>query len=413
MAPTSQLSSDPQRYLNGMEYLVEVVQRLSLARTLEAVTEIVRSAARRLTGADGATFVLKDGQKCYYVDEDAIGPLWKGKRFPLETCISGWAMAHRQSVAIEDIYQDPRIPIDAYRPTFVKSLVMVPIRSEAPLGAIGNYWAGPHPVAPEEVKLLQALAHATSAALENVQHYTELQRQISLRDEFISIAAHELKTPLTPLSVQWHLAEKRASDSKISDADFRESSRKMITNAKRQVDGLSRLVESLLDASRFRLGEFHYEFTDGVSLREILEGVIEQQRFTGSTLISLVLENDVRGRWDRTRLEQAFRNMLQNAVKYGEGKPIVLTVDTMPDRVRVHVRDEGIGIAEADQERIFEHFERAVSFKRFGGMGLGLYITRKILQGHGGSITVSSQAGRGSIFTAELPLVSGEVGSVE
>src|SRR5512134_2389917 len=135
----SPAGADTDRYLRGMERLIEVVQELSLARTLEGVMAIVRSAARELTGADGATFVLRDGDLCYYADEDAIAPLWKGRRFPMSSCISGWAMLHREPAVIPDIYADPRIPIDAYRPTFVKSRVMVPIRAEEPIGAIGNY----------------------------------------------------------------------------------------------------------------------------------------------------------------------------------------------------------------------------------------------------------------------------------
>src|ERR1043165_9153040 len=105
-----------------VEHLVGVVQELSLARDLARVMAIVRTAARRLTGADGATFVLRDGNHCHYADEDAISPLWKGQRFPMQVGISGWAMLHREAVAIPDIYADPRVPTDAYRPTFVKSL---------------------------------------------------------------------------------------------------------------------------------------------------------------------------------------------------------------------------------------------------------------------------------------------------
>lgn len=154
--------------------LVGVVQRLSLARSLPEIQEIVRTAARRLTGADGATFVLRDGQSCYYADEDAISPLWKGQRFPLTACISGWSMLHRQPAVIEDIYVDERIPHEAYRPTFVKSLAMVPIRRLAPLGAIGNYWARHHRPTDQEVELLQALADSTAVAMENARVYQEL-----------------------------------------------------------------------------------------------------------------------------------------------------------------------------------------------------------------------------------------------
>lgn len=118
-------------YVAAMEDLIGVVQQLSLARDVAAVTDIVRSAARSLTGADGATFVLRDGDQCFYAEEDAIAPLWKGQRFPMSACISGWVMLNGQPAVIDDIYADPRIPADAYRPTFVKSLAMVPVRREA------------------------------------------------------------------------------------------------------------------------------------------------------------------------------------------------------------------------------------------------------------------------------------------
>ena len=114
---------------------------LLAAADLTRVGEIVRSAARAVTEADGATFVLRDGELCFYADEDAIAPLWKGQRFPMSECISGWAMLAKQSVCVPDIEQDDRIPLDAYRPTFVRSLVMTPIGRHRPVGAIGAYWA--------------------------------------------------------------------------------------------------------------------------------------------------------------------------------------------------------------------------------------------------------------------------------
>src|SRR6201986_4684478 len=163
-------------YVRGIERLVAVVQELSRARTLEDIQVIVRSAARQLTGADGATFVLRDGEKCFYADEDAIEPLWKGMRFPLSACISGWAMLNKRAAVIEDIYADARIPADAYRPTFVKSLAMVPIRTSDPIGSIGNYWAKQRMPTDIEVRLLQALADSTSIAIENVQAQSALSR---------------------------------------------------------------------------------------------------------------------------------------------------------------------------------------------------------------------------------------------
>lgn len=181
------------RYSRAMEYLVSVIQALSMARELDSIMAIVREAAREITGADGATFVLRDGDFCYYAEENAIEPLWKGRHFPIESCVSGWAMLHREAVVIEDIYQDDRIPIDAYRPTFVKSLVMVPIRTHNPLGAIGNYWAENRMPTPMEVKWLQALADTTAVAIENVQLYGELEDKVEQRTVQLKAVNWELK----------------------------------------------------------------------------------------------------------------------------------------------------------------------------------------------------------------------------
>lgn len=175
-----------------LQYLLTVVQQLSLARTLNAVMEVVRHSARELTGADGATFVLRENDQCYYAEEDAIAPLWKGRRFPMEDCISGWVMRHRQPTAIEDVFADARIPTDAYRPTFVKSLVMVPIRTLDPVGAIGTYWSRTRLPDPREVALLAALADTTAVALENVQLFQELNERIRTRTAQLQISMDQL-----------------------------------------------------------------------------------------------------------------------------------------------------------------------------------------------------------------------------
>ena len=180
-------------YTQAMEFLLQVVQDISLARDLPRLMEIVRHAARTLTGADGATFVLRDGDQCYYAEEDAIEPLWKGPRFPMRSCISGWVMMNRAPVIIEDIYADARIPVAAYRPTFVRSLAMVPIRAKDPVGAIGNYWARMYRPDPLQMKILQALADTTSVALENVQLYGTLENRVRERTVELERANEEIR----------------------------------------------------------------------------------------------------------------------------------------------------------------------------------------------------------------------------
>ena len=148
-----------------MVLLDAAIAQLQEAERLEDVQRIVRTSARWLVNADGTTFVLREGDCCYYADEDAMSPLWKGQRFPLETCISGWAMLHAEVAVIPDIRADPRIPQEAYRPTFVRSLVMVPIRPEDALGAIGAYWAVRHRASEGEVECLVQLAGAAAETL--------------------------------------------------------------------------------------------------------------------------------------------------------------------------------------------------------------------------------------------------------
>src|SRR6201994_2605893 len=155
--------------------------RLATAKTLDDIIAVVRSTARGVASADGVTFVLRDGDKCHYVEEDAVGPLWKGQKFPLTACISGWCMLNRQTAAIEDIYADPRIPHDAYRPTFVKSLVMTPVRPNDSLAAIGAYWAQHRVPTEEEVLRLQVMARATAVALENAMLYASLNEALERR----------------------------------------------------------------------------------------------------------------------------------------------------------------------------------------------------------------------------------------
>ncbi|HEU5036030.1 MAG TPA: GAF domain-containing protein [Nocardioides sp.] len=136
--------------------------------TVAELANVVRTHARAAAGADGATFVLREADRCFYVDEDSIAPLWKGQRFPIASCISGWAMLHDAPVVIRDISLDPRIPQAAYRPTFVRSLLMVPVGRGRPRAAIGAYWARLHRASDDEQDRLLALADAAAAVLDRI-----------------------------------------------------------------------------------------------------------------------------------------------------------------------------------------------------------------------------------------------------
>jgi two-component sensor histidine kinase len=159
--------SAPPSQADALRMLVNAVDRLAGARTTAEVVEILRSTARSLVGADGICIVLRDRGRCHYIEEDAISPLWKGGKFPMETCISGWAMLNRKTASVPDVFIDDRIPHAIYRETFVKSLVMTPIGRDEPTAALGAYWAHHYFAPPEVIETLETLARAASTALEN------------------------------------------------------------------------------------------------------------------------------------------------------------------------------------------------------------------------------------------------------
>ncbi len=149
--------------------LIAASERLATARDMDSVVAVLRETARRIAGADGIAVVLRDGGKCFYVAEDAVSPLWSGSRFPIEACISGWAMQNRETVAIPDVRLDPRIPQDAYSPTFVRSLVMVPIGAPESVAAIGAYWSRVGNQVAPVVARLESLARLATIAIENAR----------------------------------------------------------------------------------------------------------------------------------------------------------------------------------------------------------------------------------------------------
>ncbi|MET9272597.1 GAF domain-containing protein [Kribbella sp. NPDC003557] len=148
--------------------MAEQLAALEVATSLDHVGEIVRKEARRVTGAQGATFVLREEDRCFYADEDAIAPLWKGQRFPITACISGWAMLHDETAVVPDISVDDRIPLEAYLPTFVRSLLMVPVGSPTPVAAIGAYWSRRYRATPDEIASLEDLAAQTATAIQRI-----------------------------------------------------------------------------------------------------------------------------------------------------------------------------------------------------------------------------------------------------
>ncbi|MFY1826629.1 AAA family ATPase [Myxococcus fulvus] len=258
-----------------------------------------------------------------------------------------------------------------------------------------------------DLAVAQELAKRCALAMDNAALYRAAQDAIRLRDEFLSIASHELKTPLTPLQLQLHTLERRLPKLVTSEEGAAWLSERLGI-LRRQGMRLDRLVSELLDVSRIAGGHLRLEL-ERVDLAEVVGQVVARLEESGDLARSgsTVTTNTgapVMGRWDRLRLEQVITILLSNALKYGEGKPVHLGVSSNASSAAVEVTDLGLGIEPQHLERIFGRFERAVSARQYGGLGLGLYIANQIAEAMGGSIQVRSEPGKGSVFTVTLPL---------
>jgi two-component sensor histidine kinase len=159
--------------------LLSVVESLARTSSTEEIIEVIRAKARRLIGCDGIALILRDEDLCHYIEEDAVGPLWKGHKFSMTECISGWSMIHRKTAVIADVSVDARIPFHLYRDTFVRSLLMAPIGVSSPVGALGAYWSNVYEPTGYEIETIETLARCTANALENAHLVAALSRALS------------------------------------------------------------------------------------------------------------------------------------------------------------------------------------------------------------------------------------------
>jgi signal transduction histidine kinase len=281
----------------------------------------------------------------------------------------------------------------------VRSHLTVPLLARGePLGAVALLAEGdPGVFEPEDLSLAEDLARLLGAAVDTARSALRAKDAVAARDEFLSIASHELKTPLTSLILHTDAlraaARRGAPEQLASRADL----------IRRSADRLSRLVSNLLDISRIGAGRLALEREDtdlAEVTREVVERFAEEARRAGCEV--RLDAAPAAGYWDRMRIDQVVTNLLANAIKYGAGAPVDVTVRGEGGRAFLTVRDRGIGISEDDQRRIFQRFERAVSQRNYGGFGLGLWIVRQIVEAQGGSVRVESTPGQGSTFTVEL-----------
>jgi signal transduction histidine kinase len=391
--------------------LVGIVQKLSQCKSLDEIIAIVRTAARKLANSDGATFVLKEENLCHYVDEDALTTLFAGKHFPADICVSGEAMRTAKIIVIPDIYVDPRIPIDIYRPTFVKSLCMVPIRSEAPIGAIGTYWKETHTATAEEQEYLKALADSTSIAIENVFLQTELELRLkqvehlsNIKNEFLKNLSHELRTPLNVILGWTQILGEDATPEELQEglAVISQSGRRQ-----------ELVIKDLLECSKIISGHIDLKPVS-FDIMELLEPVLESLELSIQAK-KLDIRMSTEGHRalvfaDPERCKEVLWHLLSNAIKFSPIKSVI-EIRTFRDEAycALEIKDQGIGISENFLPKVFDLFTREETgmTKSYSGTGLGLSIGRYYSEAQGGHLLVESEGKTmGTKVTLKLPVAA-------
>lgn len=252
---------------------------------------------------------------------------------------------------------------------------------------------------PEVIEVNEAMKAASFIRNENEK---KIQEAVNIRDTFLSVASHELKSPLTTLKLQFQLLDRMRSKKEILT---REELEKPMQRIQHQVSRLNGLIDELLDVTKISVGKLTYHPTD-FDLVHLVEEII--LGLEGGHLITFKSPERLSGHWDRHRIEQVIVNLASNAIKYGNGKPVTITLTNINDEAFIEVRDQGLGISEDDLDKIFDRYERVGNHTGISGLGLGLWIVKKIIEGIGGDISVSSTLGHGTAFRVTLPMLTSQ-----
>ncbi|QSQ13019.1 protein kinase domain-containing protein [Myxococcus landrumensis] len=387
--------------------VLEAGRRLASALSCEAVFEAARESMRELLRAEDCVVV---DPRQLSTDEDAAR-LGLSRGAISRALESGHITALGQGL--------PGGVSESMELLGVRSLLCAPIqvRGKTVACVVATHRQVDALFGEPEERLAAFVTVLAGAALENAENFARIaalseeqgrlyraeQEAVRLRDDFLSIAAHELKTPLT--SLQLHLQGLRSQATTDTPLPKERLSARL-ESANAQTQRLGRLVNDLLDISRISQGQLDVALSP-VDLVALMRGQLERSResfvHAGCPVRFDAPDHPLIGQWDALRLEQVVANLLSNAMKYGAGRPIEISLREQEGLARLRVRDHGMGIAEEDLSRIFERFERAVSVRHYGGFGLGLWIAREIVRALGGTIQVESTPGQGATFTVTLP----------
>jgi signal transduction histidine kinase len=406
-----QLQKSADETGDRMRRLGRIAGALSSAPTARDVCTLIVDEAHAALGADWSGVWLLDGKgKQLELIASQGGPDQprETKTYPLTAenplCL---AVRSNESMWLET-WQDfaQRFPTSEARVRHSPpvSFGCLPLRiDDKMIGGLVVTFFKQRAFAADERAFLNLFAQHCAQGIERARLYDQAMDAIRVRDDFLSVAGHELRTPLSTLLLQTQV---------MVDArdELPPRVQERLAPVHRSLHRLIRLAEDVLDVSRMRAGRLGIE-PEPLELvafvRDVAARTVEAWHRSKYEL-RFEASGPIEGRWDPVRLEQIVVNLITNACKYGQGNPIHMLVHTCSDGAEIVVRDHGIGVAPSDQARIFERFERSVEERRYSGLGLGLWIARELARLHGGTISVRSEMGQGAEFSVRLPLVPAE-----
>lgn len=379
------------------ETLIDLVRSLVSATTNNEIIARVTHAVRRLTGAAGATFVLKQGDWCYYAEENAIAPLWKGERFSVARCVSGLAMDSNATIVIPDVRTDERVPQAAYRPTFVRSMVVAPVDTGAPVAAIGAYWAKPVQPCRQDVATIETIAHAAALAMQNLELMNSLRAAAATKSRLLTAVGHDLRQPLQSLALFASVLEREAQTP---------VAQKAASQLTASVDRMGNLLGSILALADLDTGEIAVH-RSSIEVDALLAPLAAEMAADAAAKgVRLVrVPSSLRVDTDAGLMTAILRNLVANAIRYTHHGKVLIGAHRRHGQVALVVGDTGIGIDPAQQATIFEEFYQVGNPARdfSAGTGVGLAIVRRLVDILGHRIILRSVVGRGSQFTVLLP----------
>ncbi|MGQ5521801.1 sensor histidine kinase [Chitinimonas sp. PSY-7] len=391
--------------------LLLLTEQIAQARRQDEVLSLVLSAVRNLALADGATFIMRDGDQSYYAEEDAIAPMWLGQRQLFTSCMGGQAMMQARQIIVPDIYADPKVQHAHYRPTFARSLVMTPILQASPQAAIGAYWAQPYTPDAETLLLLQHLASITAQALANAQRYRSLERTVEERtaqlenmnhdlESFAYAVAHDLRKPLTTINGFGNILLKDYL------THIPEEARLYLMRISGEAARINEQLEDLL--ALFQLSSFCVQ-RSRINLSDIAQSIVTQLRRRGPARQVEVKIADIMPAYaDPALLHALLEKLISNAWKFTSRRSLAqIEIGVQPDARGgevFYISDNGAGFDIGSPTRLFRPFQRFHAVDEFPGSGMGLAIAQRIVHQHGGRIWGESAAGAGASFFFTLPM---------